>query len=57
MTIPDGNVDGARGGNRWSDPQALIDELAGHVGVLAECLIFGNGSVDVIAAIVRGTLG
>jgi len=57
MTIPDGNVDGARGGNRWSDTQALIDELAGHVGVLAECLIFGNGSVDVIAAIVRGTLG
>jgi histidinol-phosphate/aromatic aminotransferase/cobyric acid decarboxylase-like protein len=42
--------------NRCSDTQDLIDELAGHIGVPSDYLLLDNGSIDVIAAIVRATV-
>jgi hypothetical protein len=42
--------------NRCSDTQDLITELAGNIGVPSDCLILGNGSLDVIAAKVRAIM-
>jgi hypothetical protein len=42
--------------NHCSDTQDLIDELAGHIGVTSDYVLLDNGSVDVIAAIVRATV-
>jgi histidinol-phosphate/aromatic aminotransferase/cobyric acid decarboxylase-like protein len=42
--------------NRCSDTQDLITELAGNIGVPSDCLVLGNGSLDVIAAKVRAIM-
>ncbi|MCW7539596.1 histidinol-phosphate transaminase [Aquabacterium sp. A7-Y] len=39
--------------NRYPDPQALLDRLASRLQVPAEGLLLGNGSIDVIEAVIR----
>lgn len=39
--------------NRYPDAQALLDRLAAHLDVPVGCLVLGNGSIDLIAALVR----
>jgi histidinol-phosphate aminotransferase len=39
--------------HRYPDAQALLDKLAGRLGVTADHLLLGNGSIDVIMSLVR----
>jgi len=39
--------------NRYPDAQALLDRLATHLDVPIDSLVLGNGSIDLIAALVR----
>jgi histidinol-phosphate aminotransferase len=39
--------------NRYPDAQALLDRLATHLHVPVASLVLGNGSIDLIAALVR----
>jgi histidinol-phosphate aminotransferase len=39
--------------NRYPDAQALLDQLAERLRVPVETLVLGNGSIDVIGALVR----
>lgn len=45
--------DALRQSNRYPDPQALLDKLSQHLDVPADMLVLGNGSIDVIASLVR----
>jgi histidinol-phosphate aminotransferase len=43
--------------NRYPDSQDLLDALAEHLNVPAQCLCLGNGSIDVIESVVRVFVG
>jgi histidinol-phosphate aminotransferase len=45
--------DALRQVNRYPDSQDLLDALAAHLQVPAQCLCLGNGSIDVIESVVR----
>jgi histidinol-phosphate aminotransferase len=45
--------DALRRANRYPDSQDLLDALAEHLDVPAQCLCLGNGSIDVIESVVR----
>lgn len=45
--------DALRQSNRYPDAQALLDKLSQRLGVPADRLMLGNGSIDVIASLVR----
>ena len=42
--------------HRYPDAQALLQRLSRHLAVPAERLVLGNGSIDVIASLVRAVL-
>ena len=48
--------DALAGANRYPDAQAFLDKLARHLRVPADRLVLGNGSIDVIASLVRAVV-